>query len=80
MQKQWFHKVRDSLVATINEMQRTRELLNKIADMAGDDEVCYRMHEMSLSLEEVVGRSWDIYQDELGDLADWSCSWIYNVD
>jgi hypothetical protein len=66
-------------------MQRTRELLKKIADMAGDDEVCFRLHEISSSLEEVVGRSWDIYQDEPGDLVDWtdwiwSCSWMNDVD
>jgi hypothetical protein len=58
-------------------MQRTRELLKKIVDMAADNEVCFRMHEISLSLKEVVGHNWDIYRDEPGDLsdwADWSCS------
>jgi hypothetical protein len=64
-------------------MKRTRELQKKIVDMAGDDEVCFRSHEISLSLEEVVGRSRGIYQNEPGDLADWailSCSWIYDID
>jgi hypothetical protein len=53
-------------------MQRTRELLKKIADMADDDEVCFRLHEISSSLEEVVGRSCYIYRNEPGDLADWT--------
>jgi hypothetical protein len=56
VQKQRFDKVWDNLEAVINKMQRTRELLKKIADMAGDDEVCFRLHEISLSLEEIVGR------------------------
>jgi hypothetical protein len=38
--------------------------------MARDDEVCFRLHYISSLLEKVVGRSWDIYQDEPGDLAD----------
>jgi hypothetical protein len=83
MQKHRFDKVQDSLEAAINEMQRTRELLKKIADMARDDEVCFRLHYISSLLEKVVGRSWDIYQDEPGDFADganWSCNWIYDVD
>jgi hypothetical protein len=33
------------------------ELLKKIADMAGDVEVCFGLHEISLSLEEVVSHS-----------------------
>jgi hypothetical protein len=33
--------------------------------MAGDDELCFRLHEISSLLEEVVGRNWDIYQNEL---------------
>jgi hypothetical protein len=46
-------------------MKRTRDLLKKIVDMAGDDELCFRLHEISSLLEEVVGRNWDIYQNEL---------------
>jgi hypothetical protein len=80
MQKQRFDKVRDTLEPTINEMKRTRELLKKIADMAGDDEVCFRLYETCSSLEEVVGHSSDIYRDEPADLADWSCSWMNVVD
>jgi hypothetical protein len=41
------------------------------------------VYEISSSLEEVVGRRWDIYRDEPNDLADWanwSCRWIYDVD
>jgi hypothetical protein len=66
-------------------MQRTRELLKKIADMVGDDEVCFRLYEISSLLEEVVGRSWDIYREEPSDLANWaewiwSSSWMNDVD
>jgi tRNA G26 N,N-dimethylase Trm1 len=53
MQKQRFNKVQDSPEEAINEMKRTRELLKKIADMAGDDEVYFRLHEISSSLEVV---------------------------
>jgi hypothetical protein len=38
-------------------MQRTREILKKIVDMAGNDEVCFSLHDISLLLEEVVGCS-----------------------
>jgi hypothetical protein len=43
---QRFDKVWDSLEAALNEMTRTREHLNKIADMAGDVEVWFRLREI----------------------------------
>jgi hypothetical protein len=57
MQKERFEKVWDNLEVAINEMQRTREILKKIVDMAGNDEVCFSLHDISLLLEEVVGCS-----------------------
>jgi hypothetical protein len=63
MQLQRLNEVEDGLEAAIHEMQRTGELLKKILFLA-DDEVHFRLHEIVSSLEEMVGRSWDVYAGE----------------
>jgi hypothetical protein len=55
--------VKDGLEEAIHEMQRIGELLKKISVLA-DDEVHFRLHEIVSSLEEMVGRSWDVYAGE----------------
>jgi hypothetical protein len=62
---------------------QTKMLLEPVEGGHIEEEVCFRLHEISSSLEEVVGRNWDIYRDEPGDLvdwADWSCSWMNDID
>jgi hypothetical protein len=67
MQMQRFKEVRDGLEAAIHEMQRTGQLLKKIGEGA-DDEVCFRLHEISSSLEEVVASSLEKYAGDSAPL------------